>query len=126
MTTNADRYQVVNGVKYKKDASDTVVKILESARLNGTRISILYGDPKTGKAWNGGTAYCGYIGKNSHKLPVLLLTKQSAGGECVMDSSILEIKEAKTNKILYQRVSDQALLVEEVFAETPAELAATA
>jgi hypothetical protein len=115
MASTTDKYQVVNGVQYKKDASDTVVKVLEEARLNGTRISILYGDIKTGKAWKGGVTCCGYVGKNSHKLPVLLATKQSSGGECIMDSSVLEIKEAKGGKVLYQAISDNSLLVEETF-----------
>lgn len=116
-TNNINRYQIVNGVNYKKDTTDTVVKILEDARLNGIRVSLLYGDVKTGEAWKGNNVCCGYIGKNSHNLPILLATKQSAGGACVMDSSILEIKEAKSGKLLYQRSCDESLLVEETLKE---------
>jgi hypothetical protein len=116
-TVNSDKYQAVNGVSYKKDAPSNVIKTLEEARINGIRVAITYGNVKTGETWKGGAPSCGYVGFNSNKLPVLLATKQSAGGECIMDSSILEIKEAKGNKVLYKVTEDESLLVEETLSE---------
>ena len=97
-------HQIVNGISYKTEAPYEVVVALEEARLAGTRIAILYGDPKTGKAWGTGEWKHGYVGQGntSDHLPVLLSSKHAMGGQCIMDASILHIKEEKTNKTLYQ------------------------
>lgn len=110
---HADKYQVINGVSYKKEAHGEVIKVLEEARASGTRLSIVYGDCKTGKPW--GKEIYGYIGKGTttDHLPVLLASKRSGGGACIMDASILEIKDARTNKILYKWEMDKSLIIEE-------------
>lgn len=116
-TTNTDKYRIINDICYKREALDTVVQVLENARRLGTRIAIIYGDIKTGKAWNKGEPCLGYIGKNSSGLPILLPGKTSIGGQCIMDASILGIKEAKGGKILYIWLADETLIVEEKLVE---------
>lgn len=112
---NSDKYQIINNVLYKKEAPPEVIKILEEARLNKTRINILYGDTKTGKVWNHSAS--GYVSKGSNNLPIILANRRGAGGACIMDASILEIKEARTGKALYTWDFDPNLIVEERFED---------
>jgi len=111
------KYQVVNGVSYKLETSDLVVQILEQARSNGTRLTIKYGEPKTGKFWN--RTDSGYIGRGSttDHLPILLHSKKAGGGICVMDASVLEIREAKTGKVLYSWLDDPKLITTEILVD---------
>jgi len=115
-----ENYQIINGVYYKKEALGEVIKALEFARQNNIRVSIIYGDPKTGRFWNKGAPVCGYVSKRNAKepVPILLHGKNSSGGVCVMDGSILEIKELKTNKILYKWSEESLLLIEETYSES--------
>jgi hypothetical protein len=112
------KYQVVNGVSYKKEAASEVIKTLEEARLNGTRIVITYGCTLTGKAWKSSSPLTGYVGISHLKLPILLLSKKGSGGECIKDASVLSIKESVGGKALYTWAMDESLIVEEVL-ETP-------
>jgi hypothetical protein len=95
MAKKITQYHTVEGIRYKMEADDTVVNVLSSAHRNVARISILYGNTKTGKPmspnsqWH--TGYVG-VGSTSDKLPVLLGSKDSMGGACIMDTSIIEIR----------------------------------
>jgi len=87
---------------YKKDTPDAVVNTLEEARKNNMRITIIYGDRTTGKPW-GVIPSQGYVGRSAiTKLPILLSSKNSGGGVCIMDASILEIRESRSSKIIYK------------------------
>lgn len=119
-TTNLDKYQIINGTAYKKEAPGEVIKILEDSRTEGRRITITYGDIKTGKSWNKGHPTHGYVGRASDtKLPILLLNKHAGGGVCIMDASVLEIKESKGGRVLYKREIGEPTGIEETLGEKP-------
>lgn len=111
MTTNTAR-QIVNGVHYKQETSAALIQALETARASGTRITIEYGNIQTGKAWSDGPHY-GYVGASTTDLPILLATRQSSGGPCIMESSILEIRDVKTGQSIFKQdmVNDEELKV---------------
>lgn len=98
-----NRYQIINGTFYKKSIPGNLIRVLEEARTKGLKICIVYGDTKTGCVWNKGEPFCGYVGRRNvnEAVPILLNTKRSEGGECIMDASILEIRDIK-GKVLYR------------------------
>ena len=51
ITRDADKYKEYNGIYYNKDTSDEIIGILETCRINNTRIILDYGDTKTGRSW---------------------------------------------------------------------------
>lgn len=112
-----NKYQTINGVQYKQEAPGAVIQVLEEARQNATRISIIYGDITSGKAWNNGEPRTGYVSKNAINLPILISGRQGLGGQCIMDASILEIKEVRGGKSLYKWSLDEALIVEETLEQ---------
>ena len=86
-------YKVINGTSYKINTNDDVVKILEIARANKTRIVLDYGDINTGKSWGEIHDITGYVGRSTGnvKIPILVYNKRSMGGGAILDSSIVRI-----------------------------------
>ncbi len=115
MIANDGRFQIVNGVAYKKEIPANLIAALEDARRNGTRIVITYGDTLSGKPWKG-IAISGYVGVSHLRLPILLHRKRAAGGECIKDSAIIEVRERSSNNVLYMRTVAPAI---EVVFESP-------
>lgn len=99
-------YNVVNGTYYTLNTSAEVTSVLETRmgkRDKLSRIAIVYGDVKTGKAWGWGEQ--GYVGRTtgSVKAPLLCKTSSSMGGSVVMDDSILLITTTRGDKrVLYR------------------------
>jgi len=95
---------VVDGTTYKDATPQRVVDILESSRKNRERLCIRYGDKETGRDW-GDMRMCGHVGRSTgtEKIPLLIKTRRSMGGEGILDDAIIEIrKPGKTPRVLYR------------------------
>ena len=96
------KYKVVNGTSYHIDTPDEVVKVLEVARKNRTRIRLFYGDTNTGRCWLEVYGTIGRIGRSTgcNKIPLLIKTSRSTGGGAILDDCIVKITIDK--KVVYQ------------------------
>lgn len=96
------QYSTVNGTDYTSDTPDTLIKVLESSRASGERITITYGNIHTGKAWTD-KPESGTIGRTTgnSRIPILIKTKRSLGGGAILTNSIIKITAAK-GQVLYQ------------------------
>jgi hypothetical protein len=103
MSTNI-KYKVVNGTSYHDETPDEVVRVLENARANRTRIVLDYGDVKTGESWGEVYDIAGYIGRStgSIKVPLLIHNARSMGGGAILDHCIISIKTSAGKYPLYQ------------------------
>jgi hypothetical protein len=83
---------VVNDTVYNDKTPRAVINILERARQSRERICIRYGDPATGRNW-GDPRMCGRIGRSTgtSKIPLLIKTARSTGGEGILDHAIIRI-----------------------------------
>jgi hypothetical protein len=93
---------ITNGTTFNPATDPKVVRILEECLVTKKRLVILYGDVKTGKPW--GDVLRGHIGRStgSIKIPLLICTKRSTGGEGLLEHCIVEIRESKGGRVLYQ------------------------
>jgi hypothetical protein len=93
---------IINGTTYNDATHSQVVRILEESLCTKKRLVILYGDVKTGKPW--GDVLRGHVGRStgSIKIPLLICTKRSMGGEGLLEQCIVEIRESKGGRVLYQ------------------------
>lgn len=98
-------YKVVNDTSYDSRTPDDLVRLLEKVRLEKMRIVIVYGDVETCKPWEEVIANRGRIGRSSGsvKIPILIKTDRSMGGEGILDHCIIQIKESLGGKVLYDR-----------------------
>lgn len=89
-------YQEINGTFYKKTTNDDVIRMLEHARNNHIRITLDYGDAKTGRSWGEQYDITGYVGRStgSIKIPLLIYNNRSMGGGSILDDCIISIKYA--------------------------------
>lgn len=107
---NFTNYQLIDGGKdkpiaYHEKTPKEVISVLERCRKNRTRIKINLGDISTGKSWNEENDITGYIGLcrgKSALFPILLNNASSTGGGEIMTDNILQIKESKGSRIIYQ------------------------
>jgi hypothetical protein len=78
------------------------VDILENSRKTRKRICIRYGDAKTGRDW-GDPPMCGHVGRSTGriKIPLLIKTRRSTGGEGILDDAIVRITESVGKRVLY-------------------------
>ena len=95
---------IVNGTSYHNDTPQEVIDILENARLNNKRLILTYGFPN-GNEWGDDEPIRGCIGRSvgTVKIPVLLKTKRSTGGEGILDHCIVKIQESIGRKCLYRK-----------------------
>ena len=99
----------VNGTSYAAETSDRLIALLERLRAARTRVVFVYGDPKTGIAWGpDATPDRGRIGRStgSEKIPLLIRTSRSLGGEGLLDHCIVEIRESKGARVIYRITPD--------------------
>lgn len=89
---------------YHKDTPERVQDILESARINHTRLRLHLGDTKTGELWLEEFDVAGYIGRSTgeRKIPLLLNKSHSTGGPAILDKCILGIQDMVTKAWLYK------------------------
>lgn len=107
---NFTNYQLIDGGKdkpiaYHEKTPKEVISVLERCRKNRTRIKVNLGDILTGKSWNEENDITGYIGLcrgKSALFPILLNNASSTGGGEIMTDNILQIKESKGSRIIYQ------------------------
>jgi len=93
---------IVDGTTYKDETPQRVVEILERSRNVRQRVCIRYGDAQTGRAWDD-PRMCGHVGRStgSIKIPLLIKTRRSTGGEGILDAHVVRITEPGTKRVLY-------------------------
>lgn len=98
------QYKVVNGTSYDYRTPDEVVRVLEDARLNGTRLHISLGETSTGEDWLEEFDITGYVGRSMGptKVPLLIANRRSLGGGAVLDHCIVRIRLSAGRRVLYQ------------------------
>jgi hypothetical protein len=96
-------FREVNGTSYDARTSDEVVRVLEEARKNRTRIIVDYGDTETGQSWREEFDVTGYVGRStgSIRIPLLIYNSRSSGGGGILDSSIVKITTSSGKRVLY-------------------------
>ncbi len=104
-------YQVVNGTSYNEKTSPEVIRVLESVKASGTRIKLDYGytdvdgtSSAIGQSWGECYDVTGTIGRStgSVKIPLLIHNRRSVGGGGILDHRIVQVKESKGGRVLYQ------------------------
>src|SRR5208282_5666825 len=106
-------YQVVNGTAYDHRTPADLIRILERVREDRTRIHLYYGDTDTGRMWEEGTQKeRGTIGRSTgiYKIPLLVRTSRSMGGEAILDYCILQLSESRGGKVLWRHPAYQKVL----------------
>jgi len=96
-------YRIENGTSYDQRTPDEVVRVLENARLNRTRLHISLGDTETGKDWLEEFETHGYVGRSMGpiKVPLLVANRRSLGGGAILDHAIVRIR-TSSGRVLYQ------------------------
>lgn len=96
--------QVVNGTHYNSNTPEEVIRILERARRDNTRLFLRIGDAKTGRDWLEEHEVEGRIGRSMGpvKVPLLIPNASSHGGGAILDDCIVGIMTAKGKQVLYK------------------------
>lgn len=106
---NSTTYNLVQGEKdmpiaYNEVTNEKLIKAIERARTNKTRVRIYLGDIKSGKCWNEENDIFGYIGLSKGKqayYPILVHNTRSFGGGNLGESCIIKMVESSTKRVLY-------------------------
>ena len=97
--------QVVNDTWYHRDTPAELVALLERCRTTThQRIRLIYGDVATGKAWGEDSRDAGTIGRSmgTKKIPLLVRTSRSMGGEAILTHCIVKVLESRGSSVLYE------------------------
>lgn len=94
----------INGTSYHDETPDEVIRVLESARTNRTRLHISLGDTTSGLDWLEEFESNGYVGRSMGpvKVPLLVANRRSLGGGSILTHCIVRIRESAGGRILYQ------------------------
>src|SRR5438105_3695918 len=97
-------YKIVAGTSYDERTPDAVIRVLENARQNRTRLHISLGDTGTGLDWLEEFESHGYVGRSMGpvKVPLLIANRRSTGGGAILDHCIVRIRESAGGRVLYQ------------------------
>lgn len=85
--------KVVNGTHYDPSCPDSVIRIIEDARLTGTRLRFHWGDAATGEDWCDIYDVTGTVGLSTGpcRVPLLIHNRRSLGGPVISTGSIVKI-----------------------------------
>lgn len=97
-------YKHINGTSFDERTPDEVIRVLESARQNRTRLHISLGDTSNGKDWLEEFESHGYVGRSMGpvKVPLLVANTRSLGGGSILAHCIVRIRESAGGRVLYQ------------------------
>lgn len=97
-------YKQVNGTSYDERTSPEVIKVLEAARQNRTRLHVSFGDVTTGLDWLDEFSSHGYIGRSMGptKIPLLIANRRSTGGPGLLDHCIVRIRTSSGGRLLHR------------------------
>lgn len=100
-------YKLINGTSYHDETPDEVIRVLESARQNRTRLHISLGDQQTGRDWLEEFETHGYVGRSMGpmKVPLLVSNTRSLGGGAILDHCIVRIRTSAGGRVLWQHPS---------------------
>ncbi len=102
------QYKIFNETCYPGETPDAVIEVLERVRASRQRVVLYYGDTKTGKEWAAAVPDRGRIGRSTgeNKIPLLVKTARSLGGEALLPQYILRITESSgAQRALYRHPS---------------------
>jgi len=107
MAAELSKYKVVNGTSYDLRTPNEIVRVLEQARRNRTRLHISFGDAAKGRDWLEENDINGYIGRSMGpiKVPLLIANRRSLGGGAILDHCIVRIRLSAGGQVLYQHHS---------------------
>lgn len=115
-----------DGTLETRDESEfeKLIRALETARLENTRVRVWLGNTDTGVSWNAEYEVVGYIGRSGGqiKIPILLANSRSAGGPALLTRCIIRIDDIKTHKTLYKHPKFNVVKLE--IKEPPREIKA--
>lgn len=96
-------HKIVNGTYYHKEVPNDLVSLLEQLREDKRRIIIKYGDVVSGLMEPQHFPERGTIGRStgSQKVPLLIKTKRSLGGEILSEQRILQICTSPEGSVLW-------------------------
>jgi len=100
-------YRLENGTSFDSRTPDEVVRVLENARLNRTRLHISLGEtegPQAGRDWLEEWDVAGYVGRSIGpvKVPLLVANRRSLGGGAILDHAIVRIRTSSGGRVLWQ------------------------
>ena len=103
-------YNVVNGTSYDFRTPDEVIRVLEQARLNRTRLHVSLGHTdgeKIGLDWLEEFESNGYVGRSMGpiKVPLVIANRRSLGGGALLDHCIVRIRQSAGGRILWQHAA---------------------
>lgn len=120
-------YRIDNGTSYDERTPDQIIRVLEGARANRTRLHISLGEtdgPSIGLDWLDEFESYGYIGRStgSIKVPLLVANTRSLGGGALLDHCIVRIRLSVGGQVLYQHPSYHFGHMETRFKDEPTKL----
>jgi len=102
-------YQQVNGTSFDTRTPDEVIRVLESARQNRTRVHISLGETtdqrgNLGRDWIEEHDIIGTVSRSMGpvKVPLLVANRKSLGGFALLDHCIVRIRRSAGGRVLYQ------------------------
>jgi hypothetical protein len=97
-------YKIINETSFDTRTQDEVIGVLETARLNRTRLHISLGDSASGRDWLEECETYGYVGRSlgPTKVPLMIANSRSLGGGAILDHCIVRIRESAGGQVLYQ------------------------
>jgi len=100
-------YKITNGTSFDSRTPDEVIRVLENARLNRTRLHVSLGEwegPSAGRDWLESNDVQGYVGRSMGpvKVPLLVANRRSLGGGAILDHCIVRIRTSSGGRVLYQ------------------------